>query len=137
MINAKSCSHSIFATPKLIRHCLFLQSFPVIFCYAPSLVNVFKVLRLWVFFDIFLNVPTSQVGFQILFHHKIHGCLSQVFCDSPPPISVWHLSVLQVHSLLPNIFIQEDCSIMRPVQSYYELSSFLIVLYSDGRAVGL
>lgn len=40
-----------------------------------SLINMFKVLRLRILFDIFLNVPAGQVGFQILFHHKIHGCL--------------------------------------------------------------
>lgn len=40
-----------------------------------SLINMFKVLRLRILFDVFLNVPAGQVGFQILFNHKIHGCL--------------------------------------------------------------
>lgn len=40
-----------------------------------SLRNMFKVLRLRILFDEFLNVPAGQVSFQILFHHKIHGCL--------------------------------------------------------------
>lgn len=40
-----------------------------------SLGNMLQVLRLRILFNIFLNVPAGQMRFQILFHHKIHGCL--------------------------------------------------------------
>lgn len=103
-------------TPKHDAIFLSWESLPpslVFWCHVGSLINMFEVLRLRIFFDVFLNVPTGQVGLQILFHHKIHGCLGQVFGNSSPPVSIWNFSVLQVHRLLPNIFIQKNCSIVR------------------------
>lgn len=40
--------------------------------------------------------------------------LGQVFGNSSPSVSIWNFRVLQVHCLLPNIFIQEYRTIMRP-----------------------
>lgn len=37
--------------------------------------QVFQVLRQRVLLDVFLNVPASQVSFQVLLHHKVQGCL--------------------------------------------------------------
>lgn len=110
-----------------------------------SLVNMFKVMRLRILFDVFLNVPTGQMSFQIFFDHEVHGCLcsqkhtcisrrnrshgvglvrhvtngnvgglylGQVFGDSSPSVSIWYFSMLQVHCLLPNIFIQKNRTIV-------------------------
>lgn len=37
--------------------------------------QVFQVLRQRVLLDVFLNVPASQVSFQVLLYHKVQGCL--------------------------------------------------------------
>lgn len=64
----KACRHSISPSHESLSRSL-LQG-----CVG-SLIDVFKVLRLRVFFDILLNVPAGQVSLQVLFHYKIHGCL--------------------------------------------------------------
>lgn len=39
--------------------------------------QVFQVLRQRVLLDVFLNVPASQVSFQVLLYHKVQGCLRE------------------------------------------------------------
>lgn len=40
-----------------------------------SMLNMLLVLG--IIFHIFLDIPAGKVGFQVFFHHKIHGCLER------------------------------------------------------------
>lgn len=44
-------------------------------CFPPLRLQTFQILRERVLLDVFLDVPTRQVSFQILFHHEIQGRL--------------------------------------------------------------
>lgn len=66
----KTCCNTLFISWET----LFLPS--SVTAITGSLRTMYEALRMRVLFDIFLNVPAGQVSFQILLHHKVHGCLT-------------------------------------------------------------
>lgn len=100
-----------------------------------SRLQALQVLWQGVLLDVLLDVPTREMGLQILLHYEIQGSLGKVLGNATPTVGIGDLCVLQVHNSLAHILVQQDSTIMAPVESDGELAAPAVVLHADGAAL--